>query len=233
MLFSIAHAHQLPPGTVVPIQLSTGLNANKDDIGKKIKGKVMQEVLLTAGDKIKEGARVTGHVVRTMKRGPSGSSIIVQFDVIQNGDRTIPLTVSLLAVASASSVDQAQTPINATSNIDPTTQWVTRQVGGDIVRRGWGKAGSSNGVLGRWVGGTSVIIKLTPNPDAGCPEIVGYDREQAVWVFSSAACGTYGLSDAKITHSGATAPIGEISLSSDENIAIRAGSGWLLMVASE
>ena len=99
------------------------------------------------------------------------------------------------------------------------------------MRRGWGKAGSSSGVMGKWMGGTSVVIKLTPNPEAGCPGGgPGYEIEQAVWVFSSAACGTYGLSNVVIAHSGRTSRAGQIELKSTKNMSIGSGSGWLLMV---
>jgi len=231
LLFSaILLAQEIPVGTVVPVMLSSGLNAKEDEPGKKIKGSVMQEVSLPDGDKIKERSGITGHVVRTVQQGPSGSSIVIRFDAIESSQRTIPLTASLLAVASASNVDHAQSPINSSSNSEPSTQWVTRQVGGDIVRRGWGKAGSSSGVVGRWVGGTSVVIKLTPNAEAGCPSGPGYDREQAVWAFSSAACGTYGLTNVKIASSGSATPLGEVVLQSTKNILMRGGSGWLLIV---
>lgn len=86
--------------------LSSDLNAKKDDAGKKIDGKIMQDVPLLPGQ-ISKGARVTGHVVNVTKPGSSGSSITVKFDSIQDGGRNIPLTVELLAVASMSSVADA------------------------------------------------------------------------------------------------------------------------------
>ncbi len=232
LLSPIALAQELPPGTVVPIELSSGLNAKKDEAGKRIEGRVMQEVPVPAGDKINERSRISGHVVRVTKPGTSGSSIVLRFDAIEDGGRTIPLTAALLAVASMDSVADAQTPLNSTSDRDPVSQWVTRQVGGDVINRGRGTAGSTRGVVGKWVRGSSVMIKLTPNPDLGCPSGTGYDREQAVWIFSSAACGTYGLRDVKIANSGGTSPLGEVALRSDKNISIRGGSGWLLIVVA-
>lgn len=91
---------------------------------------------------------------------------------------------------------------------------------------------SGTGEVGRWLEGTSVMIKLTPNAEAGCPSGPGYDREQAVWVFSSAACGAYDLKDVKIANSGMTKPLGEIVLTSSRDIAIHGGSGWLLITAA-
>jgi hypothetical protein len=229
LLILVIPAKQIPVGTVIPVMLSSSLNAAKDKPEKKLEGRVMQEVRLPSGEGIRERSRIIGHVVN-VTRGASGSSIVVKFEAIQQQDRKTPLKTGLLALASMASVHDAQLPISANSDLDPVSQWVTRQVGGDIVRRGWGKVGSSDGVFGTWAGGNSVLIRLTPNPNSGCSGGPGYDREQAVWIFSSAACGTYGLSDMTIARSGGIAPPGDIVLTSSRNVAIRGGSGWLLIV---
>lgn len=232
LLVPLVSLQEIPVGTVIPIMLSSSLNAAKDKPEKRIEGRVMQDVALPTGLKIREGARIVGHAVK-VSSGSSGSSIVVKFDTLQNEGRTIPVKTGLRAVASMASIRDAQLPIGGTSDIDPATQWVTRQVGGEVVRRGWGKVFSSEGNVGRWVGGTSVLAKLTPNREAGCTDGPGYEHEQALWVFSSTACGTYGLGKLKIENSGAIPPIGEISLTSNRDIDIRGGSGWLLMIAGE
>ena len=232
LLFPMAPSDKIPVGTVIPVMLSSGLNAAKDKADKRIVGRVMQEITLPSGSTIREGARILGHTV-DVSRGPSGSSIVVRFNAIEKEGRTIRVTTGLLAVASMAFVHDAQSPVSGNSDISPDTQWVTRQVGGDIVKRGWGKVFSSGGLVGRWVGGSSVLIKLTPNSKAGCSDGPGYEREQAVWIFSSAACGTYGLPNVKIASSGVTKPTGEIGLSSNRNIDIRGGSGWLFVVAGQ
>ena len=224
---------QIPAGTVIPIMLASSLNTAKDLQGKKLEGSVMQDVPLPSGEKIPRLSRVIGHVVRVTRSGPSGSRVVVQFDAIKDHGNTISITTGLLALASQFNVWDAQAPISMSSDVFAADQWVTRQVGGDIVRRDWRKVGTSGGLSGKWLKGSSVLIKLTPNPAAGCASGPGYDREQAVWVFSSAACGTYGLSDVEIASSGETAPLGQIVLVSSHKIAIRAGSGWLLMVVGE
>ena len=192
----------------------------------------MQNVRTPSGRTIREGSRMIGHVVKVTQPGSSGSSIVVKFDALEEEGRTTALTTSLLAVASTASVRDAQLPITANSDTDPVSQWVTRQVGGDIVRRGQGRVASQDGVLGTWVGGSSVLIKRTPNPKAGCSEGPGYDREQAVWIFSSAACGVYGLK-VKIASAGTTPPLGEILITSRRNVDIGDGSAWLLTVVAE
>ena len=188
----------------------------------------MQDVALPLG-KINKGARVSGSIVGVTNFGTSGWEMVLKFDAIEDEGHKIPLTARLLAVASMRSVAEAQSPINLSADRDPASEWSTRQVGGDIVRRGWGKVGTAGGATGTWVEGNSVLIRLTPNPRAGCAEASGYDRDQAVWVFSSGACGAYGLQDLKIASSGASAPLGQIRLTSAKNVVIRGGSGWLLM----
>ena len=232
LLLPVTASDRIPAGTVIPVMLSSSLNAAKDKPDTRIEGRVMQEILLPSGIKIREGARIVGHTVNVTKTA-SGSTVVVKFNTIQNEGRTIRVTTGLLALASMASVSDARLPVSANSDLGPDTQWTTRQVGGDVVKRGWGKVFASGGLEGRWVGGSSVVIKLTPNAEAGCSDGPGYDREQAMWIFSSAACGAYGLGELKITSSGAAPPVGEISLSSNRNINIRGGSGWLLIVVEE
>jgi hypothetical protein len=225
---AMAVAQELPAGTVVPIMLSTGLNAEKDKSEKKIEGKVMQDVPLPKGGKIRKGSRITGHVVSVAK-GPPGFRLVVKFDTIRDEGRTVRLKAALLALASMGSVADAQVPVSLNTDITPKDQWSTRQVGGDTVSRSVGKVASHDGIVGTWLYGTSVLARITPNEDAGCPIGPGYDQDQAVWVFSSGACGIYGLRNITIVASGRLPPFGEIAFASRDRIEIRGGSGWLLI----
>lgn len=80
-----------------------------------------------------------------------------------------------------------------------------------------------------WLDGSSTLVKLTPNPAAGCPGGTGYEREQATWIFSGAACGTYQLGKLRIVSSGVNPPIGEIRLASTRNVDVHRRSAWLLI----
>ena len=229
---SVAYAQQIPAGTVIPVMLNASLNAAKDGAGKRFDGKVMQDVITASGITIAKGSRITGQVVSAAKSEGSGSSLILKFDSIDDHGSTIPLTAAVLAIASLQAVAQAQAPINSNPDMLPASAWTTRQVGGDVVNRGQGRVGSSSGSTGTWLEGSSVLIKLTPNPDAGCPVGPGYDRAQPVWIFSSSACGTYDLGNLRIENSGMNAPIGKVSIASDRNVQIRGGSGWLLITVA-
>jgi len=231
LLLPVVPSDRVPAGTVIPVMLNSRLNS-KDKPDESIEGKVMQEVTLPSGIKIREGTRIQGHTV-TVNKGKSGSTIVVKFTAIQEQDRSVPVAFRALAIASMANVNDAHRPVGGNSDIDPDTQWVTRQVGGDIVKRGWGQVLSSGGLIGKWVGGSSVLIRLTPNEAAGCSTGPGYDREQSLWVFSSPACGTYGLGKIKIANSGVASHVGEITLTSTRDIDIRSGSGWLLIVEED
>ncbi len=219
-------AQSLPAGTALPVMLGTTLNAKSDKPGQKIEGKLMQEVKLPTGDVIKKGSHLSGKVVSVQGR----SRITVQFNQLQDDKQMVPLNVSLRALAATESVFQAGLPVGASTS-EASDEWVTQQVGGEFVFRGRGYVGSEN--TARW-NGSGVWGKLTPGDD--CPTSDDNGQEQALWVFSTTACGTYGF-EKKLTiaHDGRTSPMGQITLESNEpseDILVRGGSGWLLLVNS-
>jgi hypothetical protein len=219
---AISLGQALPAGTVLPISLKSRIESKKESAGKKFEGSVMQDVQSVDGRLIKRGARVSGQIVSA-----TGTKLVLRFDGLEDSGKTIPLNVRLLAVASMMSIADAQAPVNAVPDI-PTNEWTTRQVGGDVVFRGRGIAKSGSGVTGTWVQGGSVLMMLTPNPDMGCESGPGYERAQSLWVFSSSACGAYGLKDVVIARDAEATP-GNIELDSEGNVDIRPGSGWLLI----
>jgi hypothetical protein len=230
LLFSAAlFGQNIPVGTVIPIKLDTSLNAKKDAPGKKLEGNVMQDVALPDGGKIGARSKITGQVVSGAKTGDLDTILVVKFDSIEDRGRAVPIKVAALAIASLGSISEAQTPIDGVADAEASTQWVTKQVGGDIVHRGRNKVASEDGVIGTWIEGSSVLMKLTEDATLGCPSGPGYDRAQSLWVFSSRACGTYELGDTRIENSGRTAPVGNIELKSPGKLEIRGGSGWLLI----
>lgn len=216
--------HNLPPGTALPVMLGTTINARTDKAGKKIEGKLMQEVRLPSGVVIKKGSRVIGQVVSLQKP----SRITLQFTALEEDHQTIPLNASLRALAGSENVFQAGVPADA-STAEQSDEWVTQQVGGDFVFRGRGYVSSTQGKVGIWTG-NGVVGRLSSGED--CPDSEGNGQEQALWVFSTTACGAYGY-DKKLTiaHDGQTAPLGQITLEfTGKESEVRGGSGWLLVV---
>jgi hypothetical protein len=224
---ALLSAQNLPAGTALPVVLNSTLNAKSSRPGQKIEGKLKQEVRLAPGSTIKSGSRVTGHIVSVNKPGASGSRIVVQLDQLQDEHGTIPLNVSLRAMASSASVFQAGLPANTDSTDVGSTGWVTQQVGGDYVFRGRGYVASNKGKVGIWTG-AGVWGRLTPAGD--CITSENNQQEQSLWIFSTTACGVYGFNDLKLAQDGSAPPLGQITLESPKDIDVRGGSAWLLVV---
>jgi hypothetical protein len=75
-------------------------------------------------------------------------------------------------------------------------------------------------------------FRLGSRPGTKCRGALdGNDQPQAVWVFSSDACGLYDFRNVTLTHAGRTSPVGETRLESPKgNLNIPSGSGLLLRV---
>jgi hypothetical protein len=214
-------AQTLPAGTALPVELNSTLSAKDEKPGRKIEGKLMQEVQLPSGAVIKRGSRVAGHIVSAQP-----TRLTLQFDQIQDEHKNIPLTVSVRAIAASENVFQAGTPIDAASTDESSDEWATKQVGGDVVLRGRGLVTSNEGRVGRW-SGTGVWGKLTAAGD--CSD--SSTGEQALWVFSTTACGVYGIEGLTMVNA-TSASAGQVTLQSEKDILVRGGSGWLLVTAS-
>ena len=216
-------AQNLPAGVALPVMLNSSLSAKNAKQGEKIDGKLMQEVQIGAESHIKQGSHITGHIVSVTRPSASGSRMVVQFDQLQDEHLTIPLHVSVRAIANSQDVFQAGLPINDNSDAESSQEWFTKQVGGDVVNRGRGLVTSDAGKVGIWTG-TGVWGKLVNSDD--CFGQANGDPQQAMWVFSVTACGVYGFPNIKLDSS---APNGQAVIMSGKNIDIRSGSGWLLI----
>ena len=207
----------IPAGTVLPVRLSTGLNANKINAGKVIRTQVVQDI---PGTTIRRGADVLGHVVSV-----APTRLELRFDTLKTKQTTIPLTTNLRALASMLEVNEAQIPQETGRGLPSFWELTTSQIGGEQVYRGAAIVARGITRVGEPTG-YGVLAKLNSNPPCR-----GDDTTQALWLFSTDACGVYGFNDLAIEHSGRTDPVGTIVLTSrTEKINIRAGSGFLLRV---
>jgi hypothetical protein len=221
-------------GTVLPVQLHGSLSSKKSKPGQVITARIMQNVPLAQGKTIHAGAKVVGHLLDVAPAtSGAGAKITLRFDSLIISKRSIPITVSLRAMASRLEVDEAQIPNYGGDRGTPSSAYETVQVGGEIVYRGGGHVMEGETIVGEPVY-DGVLGRLRANPEGNCRSTVdGNDRPQALWLFSSDACGTYGYPHVKITHAGRSKPFGEIVLTSAEGeVIIRAGSGILLRVIS-
>src|ERR1022692_1594600 len=195
----------------------------------------MQDVPLPSQTRIRAGAKLVGQVVEvTRPSATSGSRIVMSFDHLIIRGAEIPVTTNLRSLASMMEVFEAQLPTNAIDDYGTTpADWVTVQIGGNVVYRGNGTVMTDGQVVGKSTLGGDVTAKLIASGDGTCRgTAAGNDREQALWLFSPSACGAYGFAELKIVHAGRHDPVGQIILASDKNVHVPAGSGLLLRMTA-
>jgi len=222
-------AEPIPAGTILPVSLNTALRSDKSGSGTTIIATVMQDVPLGKGETLRKGSKVTGHVVEaiTPGKGSDESKISFQFDQLQLGNQTIPLTTNLRAVASRSAVLAATPELTSPDYVDEQIQ-----IGGDQISYGeGGPVMVGEQVVGKY---TSQGVLVNVDQNSGAPSggmIEDNARQQAFWLFSVNARGAYGFGDLTILQSGRTEPLGEVTLASNRKaVRVDQGSAMLLRV---
>jgi hypothetical protein len=219
----------VPDGTVLPARLNSTLSSKNSKTGQTVTARIMQDVPLRDLAKIPEGALIAGHVTGVIPASNGiGGSISVRFDFLKMPHEQIALTTHLRAIASFMAVEGAQVPLMGGDRGTSQATWTTVQIGGEVVYRGGGHVEGKFGRVGEPVY-DGVLSHLNPNPDGNCGASDAGDLPQALWVFSSDACGPYGLTNLIVAHTGRTSPAGEITLrSSKGDVSVHSGAGLLL-----
>jgi hypothetical protein len=225
----------IPPGTILPVRLNSSLSSSKNKPGQIISATIMQDVPLPDGAKVRRGSKVRGHIVAVSAASTSSpANISLQFDTLLVSGQTIPIVTNLRALAGFVEVLEAQTPVTAPGESDVYRWLTTVQIGGDVVYGEEGPVASHNDsskIIGKSVpyGVLAPVVAMEGTECRGA--IDGKDSPQALWVFSSDACGVYGIQHLEITHAGRSDPAGVITLSSNKNnVSVHSGAGMLLRV---
>jgi hypothetical protein len=227
---SFDHDVSIPAGTILPVRLGS-LSSEKSKKGEVIKARIMQDVPLGNGSKLRAGSSILGRVIDvTSAASGNKAELAIEFDSVLSGKERIPVVTHLRAIASTLEIEFAQVPTTG-PGIGDVFDWLpTTQVGGEVVYGKGGEVTNGDRVVGRSVN-DGVLARVDPKEGTRCSGPVENDRLQAFWVFSSDACGTYGFPSLVISHTGRTDPQGEIVLVSERGpVKIRSGSGMLLRV---
>jgi hypothetical protein len=224
---------KIPVGTILPVRLNHALSSKSAEAGQEVTGRIMQNVPLPNHEEIHEGAKVSGRIVSVQRAGNgTDGKISFRFDTLEIHGRRISIVTGLRAIAGFMEVQAAQTP-EFTPGFGTPYIWAnTRQIGGDEVYGVGGPVTSEkSGEVGKGVYG-GVLVHVRARPESNCRgPLNSEDRLQALWVFSSDACGVYGIQGVTIAHAGRTAPIGEIALGAEQrDLLVRGASGMLLRV---
>jgi hypothetical protein len=221
----------IPPGTILPVRLGS-LSSQKARKGDVIKARIMQDVPLENGSKLRAGSTVLGRIIEVSPAKPGQkATVAIRFDTIVRGKESIPVSTHLRAIASTLEVESAQVPPIGPGETDVYDWLTTVQIGGEVVYEKGGEVYNGGRVVGRSVY-DGVLAQANAQEGSKCRgPAEGNDRPQAFWVFSSDACGAYGFPTMTIRHAGWTDPRGEIVLVSEQGpLKIRSGSGMLLRV---
>jgi hypothetical protein len=220
-------AEPIPAGTVIPVSLNSALRSDKTGSGAAITATVMQDVPLGRAETLRRGSKVTGYVVDAITSGRASDEarISFRFDQVGLGNRTVPITINLRAVASPHAVLQASPQPSSSETTDYEVE-----IGGDQISYAEGGAV----MVGSQVAGiyTSHGVLANVDQDLGAPcgaTIDSNARPQAFWLFSVNACGAYGFGDLKILQPGRTEPVGEITLASNRK-AVKVGKGSAMLL---
>jgi hypothetical protein len=224
----------VPPGTILSVRLNTSLSSEKSKPGEVITGRIMQQVPLPGAAKISPGSKVFGRVLAVTPGNHGGSEISIRFDSVAFRHQRAALLTTLRAIAGFVAVEQARVPIMSSGEGEVYDWLLTVQIGGEDVY-------GVGGPVTRWNDPSEVVGKETPDGLLGqvharggtsCSgPLHGNDSPQAFWVFSSDACGAYGLANLIIAHAGRTNPAGAIVLrSSNGKLSLPSGTGMLLRV---
>lgn len=225
-LIAVGQQGPLPPGTLLPVTLDHALSARKAHAGQRFSAEVMQDIPGTA---VRRRAHVLGHVVRAdVENGQE--RLALRFDAIEVHGRQFPLQTNLRALASYLEVQDAEIPEEAMDRGLTPEQATYRQIGGEQVYRGGGPVAHGDQVVGKPTP-YGVLAVPRANPHGGCRGAVGGDKPQALWVFSTDACGVYRLENVRIEHAGRTEPEGTVALVAEHGkLELRSGAGMLLRV---
>ncbi len=227
--------NKIPRGTILPVVLRTSFELDRCKPGELLRGQIAQQVPLPNGATIRRGSQIEGRIVEvTPAGGGNAAKVAMQFDRLNVKGKWIPVVTNLRAIAGFMTVIEAGVPDEAPAEGAPHDWLPTTQIGGDSVYGMWGPVMSWNDaseVVGKSVG-DGVLARPRSKEGAECRgELEGNDNPQALWVFSTDACGVYGIEHLNIVHAGRTDPVGKIVLASEtRNVKLKNGDGLLLRV---
>ena len=224
---------EIPAGTILPVRLNHGLSSKNAHPGQVVTGRIMQNVPLPNNEFIPEGAKVAGVIVSAEPAGNSTSGkVSFRFDTLEFHHHKIAIVANLRALAGFMEVQYAQTPQFSPGFGTPYIWANTRQIGGDEVYGVGGPVTNQESeTVGKGIFG-GVLVHVRARSDSKCRGALDPDdRLQAQWVFSSDACGVYGIQGVRIAHAGRTEPVGEITLAADrQDVLVRGASAMLLRI---
>jgi hypothetical protein len=205
-LVARAETPSLAASTTLPITFTRSIDAGHAKAGDVVEAKTFQRVKLANGDVMPSGARVTGHVLKaagysfdkTPYAKQVASRLSIHFDTVQSGSMTIPLNVTVRAIADSIASVNAYAPL---SN-DLDSRNTRTLIGGDQLYASQDGIENMDGDVVAYNHRDGVYAHLILNGrcDGGSVEV-------SMGIYSASACGVYGFTGMRAIESGsASAP---------------------------
>jgi hypothetical protein len=227
----------IPPGTAIPVRFVRTVDVNKVRTGDKVVAQTMQVVVLANGERLVKGTAVKGHVVEVhpYHAGPVAngelktSLLTIHFDQIESAAGTIPVSLSVRALANSLDSAEASTP----HRIDETDR------PGNLALIGGGEyspfdkviRGNHGDVIGhnRRDGLFARLLASQDTTSGSNSHCEGTKTEQSIAIFAPTACGLYGFGDQILMTEAGRNGGGSFTLKSEgHSIRLYAGTTALL-----
>ena len=232
---SLCTAATIPASTAIPVRFTHTVDAAHAKSGDIVTAKTLQPIILPDGSSLARGTLVVGHVVEvhpyvvnSIRYGkPSPSVLAIHFDRAVDKGVSIPLSVSMRALADKVASDKASSPAYGFDDNVGTMLLV----GGDHYTPGShvGFSPDHDAVLS--IGKDGVYAHLIANDYVHGDVALhcdGTSIQQPVGIFSANACGYFGYSAIYLETNGNTNG-GTFRLDSGhDTVKIYAGSTALL-----
>lgn len=227
---------EVPQGTAFPVRFVSSVDARKARPGDRVTAKTLQIVILPGGQRLPKGTLLVGHVVDAQPyhfnpepyARQKASSISIHFDQIVNRELTLPVNLSVRALANRSPSEWAGRP-HYLDESDASGTMVL--IGGDEFLPLDKTARDDDGDVIAYNRKDGVFARLLPSDDTASKTRLNCgstSSEQSVAIFSPSACGLYGFGSVSMPHAGRSGS-GTFTLESrGYSIKLYAGSTALL-----
>ena len=197
--------------TTLPIVFTQSISADHSRTGDPVSARTSQVVHLADGSTIPSGAKIAGHVVaangfaydKTPYVHQKQSALTIQFDSLEFQHGTLPLNVTVRAMADPITSEHARMPL--ATDVDP--QGTVTQIGGDQLTPSQQEVVSRDGDVVAYNKRGGVYAHLIAN--RGCD---GSSVEVSIGIYSASACGLYGFVSISAQEMGSEARPSTITL---------------------
>ena len=227
---------KVPTGTAIPVRFVRSVDAKRARSGDRVIAKTLQVIFLPGGQRLPKGTLLVGHIVEAQPyhsdpepyAHQKASSISIHFDQIVNEDLTLPVNLSVRALANTFESQSAPTPHYQDETDGAGTMIL---IGGDEFSPFDKTVRDDSGDVIAYKRKGGLFARLLPSDDPASKTRLNCSStstEQSVAIFSPNACGLYGFEGVSMPHAGRSGSGTFTVVSRGSSMKLYAGSTALL-----